>query len=165
MSDEVKSVYETIEDTLSEMLNSATITAKPLPDNETEFNKNFTKPVVHVCYSSSEFGEPESIGIMVQEETMMFDLLFRVKSRRGSTGLLSIVSSVQSSVIGHKLPGYDRMQLVKQGYIDGTQNNWNYVLTISMVGHVAQEEDDEETLGTFGKNVTVSNDEIVFSND
>lgn len=136
--------YGAYEDAICTLLESATYDVKPLPDNEAEFNRTFTKPQVYVCYSGSDYSEPQNVGATIQTETLNFDLLFRVKTRRGTSGLLKVIKQVGDKILGYKFLGCTKLNLTRQGYIDGTQNNWNFVLSFQFDTHVTENLEEEE---------------------
>lgn len=157
------SKYETYEDNFCTLLTNVLYDIKPLPDNEQEFSRNFQKPQIYVAYAGSSYSESESTSLVTQEETMTFDFMFRVRSRVGSSGLLAILEYVSKKIIGYKILGCKKIQLVSQGYVDGTQNNWNFIMTISLVSHIIENQALEEaTAPKFGNTVKSENNEIEF---
>lgn len=139
--------YEAIEDAICLYLkNQALYDIKPLPDNEAEFTKAFVKPMVYLAYNGSDYGEPENLGGMIQEETLNFDFMFRVNTRRGTSGLLTIIKTIGDKILGYKFQGFNAIRLTKQGYVEGTGNNWNYIMSIQMTGHVVENLPEPETV-------------------
>lgn len=136
--------YASYEDDICTLLTNSSYDCKPLPDNEAEFNRNFTKPQVYVSYSGSDFSEPENIGATIQEETVNFDILFRARTRRGDTGLLKILKLVGDKILGYKFEGCSKITLTKQGYIDRSQNDWNFILSVRFLTHIVENLDEEE---------------------
>jgi len=106
--------------------------AKPLPDNEAEYQKNFTKPAVYVICTNSDYDSPESTDIIIQNETVNFEILLRSKTRKGPSGIFAIISDIKTKLLGYKFRGFTKIKLIKNGYIDsGTQNDWNYMISFS----------------------------------
>lgn len=143
-----KSKYEDYEDQITALLHYGSFDIKPLPDNEMEFSRAFTKPQIYVCYVGSDFGADENIGVVAQEETVNIDLLFRVNKRRGENGLLSVANYAALKLLGIKLIGaQSKIKLIKQGYIDSNsnQNNWQYVVSLSFTTHIVECINEEPT--------------------
>ena len=106
--------------------------AKPLPDNESEFQKKFSKPAVYVVCTNSDYDSPESTDVIVQNETVNFEILLRDKTRKGPSGIFAIISDIKTRLLGYKFRGFTKIKLIKNGYIDsGTQNDWNYMISLS----------------------------------
>jgi len=135
--------YEQLEDDLCTRLASDIYAVSPLPDNEAEFTKNFTKPKVYICCVGSVFGEPETNYLTVQNEKINFEAIIRSKTRRGASGIFSIIKFIAEKLQGFELfKGSDRITLDKHGYIEGVQNDWNYVLSFSIDTKCVAKQDD-----------------------
>lgn len=115
-------------------------TANPLPDNESEINRSFAKPIVYVVCTGSDYDSPENLDIVVQNETINFECLIRSKTRLGISGIFSIIIDIKSKLLGFKLgKRFTKIRLIKNGYIDsGTQNDWNYMLSFSTTSKVIE---------------------------
>lgn len=139
--------YSSYEDAIVTILsNQSLYDCKPLPENEADLNRAFIKPQVYVCYSGSEYGVVENLGATVQEETVNFDVIFRVKKRRGNDGLLTILKKVGDLILGREFVGCTKINLVKQGYVDGVQNDWNFVMSFQFITHVVENLPESETV-------------------
>lgn len=108
--------------------------AKPLPDNESEYTRSFTKPIVFIAFVGSEYDSPINLGLIVQTETITFEAIIRAKTRRGTSGIFAVINDIKSKLLGKKLDiGFTEISLIKNGFIDSriTQNDWNYMLSFS----------------------------------
>ncbi len=131
--------YEQIEDDLVSVLKDnqslksiADITA--LPDNESELQRNLTKPKVYIVYTGSTFDDPENNNVVIQSERMRFEAIIRSRTRRGAGGILDLLKRIGQLLQGRKMYiGCDPIALDQDGYIDGVQNNFNYVLAFNIV--------------------------------
>jgi len=115
-------------------------TAQPLPDNESENQRNFSKANVCVICTNSDFDNPDNLNVVTQKETINIEVQIRTNSRRVEKGIFSIMKDIKSKLLGYKLgKGYTQLQLVKNGYLDTTtQNDWNYAVVFSTTTRVAE---------------------------
>jgi len=115
-------------------------TAQPLPDNESENQRNFSKANVCVICTNSDFDNPDNLNVVNQKETINIEVQIRTNSRRGEKGIFSIMRDIKSKLLGYKIgKGYTQLQLVKNGYLDTTtQNDWNYVVVFSTTTRVVE---------------------------
>jgi len=142
--------YEEIENLLSDVIKSDNYNAKAYPDNESEFNKNFTIAQVYLLFTGSDFASSENTSAVIQEETLNFDIYFRAKSRRGEKGLLQIVREVSDKILGYKMVGCSKIQFTKQGFMEVSQNNCNYFLSFNFTTHIVENQPEQLT-STFKK--------------
>jgi hypothetical protein len=124
--------------------------AKPLPDNNSEFSKTFTKPIVYVVCTNSDYDSPSNLDVIIQEETITFEILLRANTRKGTAGIFAIINDIKSKLLGYRISrGYTKFRLIKNGYIDSTtQNDWNYMISFSTTTKIA-EDIPEPTYPTF----------------
>ncbi|MFT4221879.1 Gp37 family protein [Dysgonomonas sp.] len=108
-------------------------TAAPLPDNESEVIKTFTKPRVWISAGNSEYAESDSTDKIIQKETVSFEITIRAASRRGESGVLNIMLDIRRRLLGYRFPGCTRIQIRKSGWSDGTQNDWIYGMLFDFV--------------------------------
>lgn len=120
--------YEEKEDDLVTLLATELAIVKVLPDNEAEFVKNFTKPVIYIVCTGSKFGNNETNYITSQTETVNFEAIIRSRSRRGTSGIFALIKFISEKLQGYKFTGCDSITLIEHGYVEGVQNDWNYVL-------------------------------------
>ena len=107
--------------------------ASPLPDNESEYQKSFSKATAYIVCINSDYESPRATDIIIQEETISFEAILRARTRRGESGIFAIITDIKTKLVGLKLGiGFTKIRLIKQGYIDGAiQNDWNYSLSFS----------------------------------
>lgn len=141
--------YEDIEDTLSELLQGKFFDVKPLPDTQSELTQGLAaKPRVYVCYDASDYLESENVGMTVQEDKIRIGFDIQALKRRGTTGLLAVRDVIQDVILGYKIMGLDKFQLVSFSPLQpSTPNSWHYYLQFSTVGHVAENQVDPDSLG------------------
>lgn len=107
--------------------------ARPLPDNQNDYIKNFDKTMVYVVCIGGDFDSNESTSTIIQEETVVFELQIRAASRKGEKGVFCTVEDIRRKLLGYKFPGAKKITFSKLNYIDGgTQNDWNYSISLNI---------------------------------
>ena len=155
--------YETYENAIVTLLASDVYKVRSMPDNESELLKDFVKPVVFVEYSGSSFGEPENNMVWIQNDVISFEILVRSKTRKGASGILTLVETIREKLLGYTFAGCTKIQMVKNSYIAFTNNSWSYSIGISFVGRVIENLPEETAIGKFGTNVSVTQTDITFT--
>ncbi|MDR2004148.1 MAG: Gp37 family protein [Prevotella sp.] len=134
--------YEKLEEDLTILLNplddqgnelNMLYKAQPLPDNESELDKLFTKPRVYIAAGNSEYAESDSTDKIIQKETVGFEVIIRAASRRGESSVFAVMSDIRKKLLGYRFPGCTRIQIRKNGWMEGTQNNWQYFMSFDFV--------------------------------
>lgn len=140
--------YEEIEDIVVEALKNNLFDVEALPDNEAAFSRSFVKPIVYISCTGSDFSESELNYLVSQEETITFEAIIRSKTRRGQLGVYSIIKYIGEVIQGKKIKkGFDKIELVRHGYVDGGNNDWNYVITFKTLAHCSANMEDPDSLG------------------
>ena len=146
--------YEEIEQSLCDVLCpkdadgnalNTLYSAEPLPDNEGDYKRLFTKPKVYLSYVGSDYGEDESTSCVIQEETVTFEAIIRAKTRKGTEGIFAVERDIRTKLLGYRLPvAQKKITFIKSGYIDGsTQNDWNYMMSFSFRTKAVDEQPEE----------------------
>lgn len=135
--------YGQKEDDICALLANDVYDVFPLPETEAEMARNFIKPTVFICCVGADFGSPENLGVLCQEETVTFEAIIRAKNRRGTAGIFAIVKDIFDKMMGYKFPGCDKIQLIRHGYIEGNPNNWNYVFSFSLNAKSVENQPEE----------------------
>lgn len=137
--------YEKLENDLVSILNpvdedgnelNTLYKSLPLPDNEVEVNKMFAKPRAYIAAGNSEYAESDSTDKIIQKETVSFEIMIRAASRRGESGIFAIMGDIRRKLLGYRFPGCTRIQIRKNGWMDGTQNDWNYFMSFDFTANV-----------------------------
>lgn len=144
------SKYEILENSLVALFNVPLTTQEvfdvaPLPENENQYNPQQPRPQVFFSYDSSEFGSPETISKITQEETLLIGCEIHSKYRRGSKGVFSIFDTVCKKMLGLKMIGYDKFSLIKSGCLPGAgANHWVFYAQFTSVTHITDQQPDPD---------------------
>lgn len=140
--------YEQFENDIVSLLcppdNSNTVyKADPLPDSEGEFTRSFDKPRVFISSGQSDYAESESTDMVIQTETITFEAIIKSNTRRGPSGTLAILANIREKLIGYRFKGCTRIQILRHGWTEGTQNNWNYSAIFTLTTKVVEKQPEE----------------------
>jgi hypothetical protein len=111
---------------------------------KTEFAATRSMPTLLVVYRGSEFGKPEPTDVVVQDETVMFEILVVGKNLRKHGDMYNWLNAVRLSLIGYRMPGCKKMYAVDAGLVQEEDGTWYYRITFAFHAPVV-ELDDEET--------------------
>lgn len=133
-------LYEEYEDIIVERLKMQGVDISSLPDVDALNDPRPTaKPRVFLMYNGSVFGESENLGATVQKETLNFEVFIKAKTRRGKTGIFPVVEEMKGRLQGWKPPdAITPVTLSSLGYVAGTMNNWQYMLSFTFDRYTVQ---------------------------
>jgi len=135
--------YSQREDDICVLLENDIYTVKPLPENEADYPKNLNKSCALIMCCGADFSEPENLSVMVQEETISFDVTILAKTRRGESGIFAIIKNISDKIMGYQFPGCGKIQLKSHGYKEGGPNEWNYIFSFSMTSKTMENQPEE----------------------
>ncbi len=140
--------YEELENYLSEQLQGNFFDCAPLPDNETEYKQGLSRPKVYVSYDASDYSDSENLGMTIQEDRIRFGFTIEALKRRGETGILATFEVIKSKILGLKIQGFDKMQLLTFTPLEGIRpNSWRYYAQFTTLGHVSENQPDPDEDG------------------
>lgn len=141
-------LYEDYEDTIIERIKMQGVNVSDLPYIDAlNDSRPTSKPRVFVMYNGSVFADPENLSTVAQKETLNFEAFIKAKNRRGKSGVLAVSEEIKARMLGYKPPGaITPITLSSFGYVDGIQNNWQYMLVFSFERYAVQQNFDELTV-------------------
>jgi hypothetical protein len=139
--------YSDYENLIVERLQSAGIEVSPLPlIDELNVSRTLVKPRIYVIFTGSAFEATPNLGTYSQEETLNFELYIMARTRGGDNGLFEVAEEAIQRILKWKLPDATRkISVTSFGYVDGIQNNWQYVLKFAFPRVRIMREEPEET--------------------
>lgn len=153
--------YEQYEDAIVGLLAMPGVSVTVLPHEAALVEMRATaRPQLYVIINGSNFGEPESMGMTAQRETLQCEIFIRAKARRGRLGIFDLYGKISERLLGRKLPdAVTPIAFSQFGYVAGIQNNWQYALTFSFDTYRVEADSDEtETVGRI-KRITIQTNE------
>jgi hypothetical protein len=102
------------------------------------------RPQLFVIYNGSDYAEPEELALIVQAETMHFEIFICSRNRQGEAGVFDLYRHITTRLLGYK-PAGARTKIAFNNfkYVSGLQNNWQYALTFSFTGYAVEQPDEE----------------------
>lgn len=149
--------YEQYEDAIVGLLAMPGVSVTVLPHEAALSEIRATaRPQLYVIIHGSNFGEPESMGLTAQRETLQCEIFIRAKARRGRLGIFDLYGKISERLLGRTLPdAVTPIAFSQFGYVAGIQNNWQYALTFSFDTYVTEADPETaEQVGTI-KKITV----------
>ncbi|MCH5305193.1 MAG: hypothetical protein J1E79_01780 [Rikenella sp.] len=153
--------YEQYEDAIVGLLSIPGVSVSVLPHEAALVEMRATaRPQLYVIINGSNFGEPESMGMTAQRETLQCEIFIRAKARRGRLGIFDLYGKISERLLGRKLPdAVTPIAFDQFGYVAGIQNNWQYALTFSFDTYrVEADPDAAEAVGRI-KRITIQTNE------
>jgi hypothetical protein len=136
--------YEQLEDSLVERLADQFFDALPLPETQIGFTIN-DKPRVFITYDASDYTETENLNMIVQEDRIKVGFELTARTRRGEQGVFSMFKIVKTKILGYKLPGCDKLQLLSFTPLMGSgPNKWMYYAQFITISHIAESGEEED---------------------
>lgn len=81
---------------------SSLFTARAFPDNQEVLMQDYTKSLVNVLYTDSEYFDPESNSLINQRERVKVTLLMQTNTSAGPGGAYALIDAVKSALVGYK---------------------------------------------------------------
>ena len=117
----------------------------PLPDFEAQYVNN-QNPRAWVIFNNSDYSDRENLDIVFQEDKMQIAIEVHSRTRRGDTGIFAIQKIIFKYLLGFKILGCDKLQLVAFNPLEGCgPGSWKYVILFSTVSHIMQKSEPEPT--------------------
>jgi len=130
--------YEDCEKAIKQRLEP--LTEEPLeleveiaPDSGKDYKPSFDKGKITIGYFKSIFEEVDSqkyVGVTVQEETLIFEIMCTSRTRTGVLGVIRLIRYAMAFLLSYEPNGCARMFLHEQGYssYDEKEQTWTYTL-------------------------------------
>jgi hypothetical protein len=122
-----------------------------LPENEAEFKRPVERSQVTVAYQGSEYEldgstrQPLSLGlgaVVIQEETVLFEIVIQAKKLRGTNQLYDIIGRVKRALVGYRFTDCEKMKVRKIGFVQRDEGIFTYTLTMSTLTMVVEDPDE-----------------------
>lgn len=138
--------YEDYEDNFVDRLKMLGAAVSALPTVEVLNDPRPTaKACVYVMYNGSTYSDLKNITATVQKETLNFEVFIKAKNRRGKNGIFALTEEIKGRVMGWRPGGaITPVALSSFGYVTGTQNNWQYMLSFTFDRYAVQRDFIEE---------------------
>ena len=99
-----------------------------MPDKEKQ--PCYPNGAVLVSYASSRFGETKAMGdVVVQQETMSFDVTILARSLRDRLGIYPLMRGAKLALLGYRPPHCDALVLKNSQCLDREDMVWIWSLT------------------------------------
>lgn len=132
--------------------------ADPFPDNPESYRLYHPKGAALVVYGGSQYGEPEAVGILVQERRAEFDVMVLLRNLRGPEGANAHLDAIRLALTGFRLPwGGSKLRPVRDRFVDHDNGVWRFELTFAAV--VPAIEPAPEELGPVIKKLTFTGED------
>lgn len=133
--------YEEYEDDIVDRIAAFDFNAGPLPSTAMlEAFRPVEKARVYVLYTGSDFGEPSTLAVTEQEETLSFDAHICCTRRRDRGGVYETAGKIMRRLRGWRpKDAFTPVKITAFGNIESQNNAWNYVIRFSFTRYVVQE--------------------------
>lgn len=155
--------YGALEIELAERLNAYFSTntldgvfrAQPMPEKQSEQNRDFEMGVAYVQYFTSSYNETQSINEVSQHERITIRVSFSAKSFRGDQGVFTLMEHTKRSFLGYQPQNCTkRLTLDKNDLLQYENNEVNIYLDFKTETLNVQLQDPGDELPLF-KNLTI----------
>lgn len=97
------------------------------PDSEDGYEKlPFNRGVILFAYTDSDFGEPEALDVIVQNQVAQFELHLVVKDLHGHEGASVHLTKIREVLTGYKAPGATALYPLSEKFLSVRQQRWAY---------------------------------------
>lgn len=133
-------LYEDYEDTIVERMKMQGVEVSALPTVDVlNDSRPAARPCLYIMYNGSAYADPENVGAVTQKETLNFEAFIKAKSRRGKTGVFAVAEEIKGRLMGwHPAGAITPVTLSSFGYVAGTQNSWQYMLSFTFDRYAVQ---------------------------
>lgn len=116
----------------------------PLPEMDPDVKLPSIKGKITVAYNGSDYEGSETSDFVVQPEKISFQVIVQSRKLRGNTGVYTLLSGIQTAILGWKTPVTDKIQFGQAKYVAHENGVWVYSLTLSTMSVAIEEPDDED---------------------
>jgi len=113
------------------------------PAKPSEFRLLHSKGAILVRYRGARYSAPETIGAVVQDRTMEFDVVIVTRNLRDHSGAYGYLDAVRLAMTGFQVPGCGKCYLTREEFIDETDGIWQHGVTVTMSAPNIEAADDE----------------------
>lgn len=140
--------YEEYEDDIVERVTASDIDVSPLPSTALlEAFRPADKPRAFVIYTGSDFGDPPTLGITEQEETLSFEIHICSRRRRDEGGIYDVATRIMRRLRGWRpKDALIPITISAFGNIESPANAWNFAVKLSFMRMVVEDVEEEEPL-------------------
>ena len=137
--------YDAYENMIVKRLEHTDWDVSPLPSIKQLDEQSPLKPCLYVIFSGSTFEDVTNQGDFAQYEPLTFEVYMIARRRDGEKGIFAVAEEVIQRLLKWNLPdAYEKITLSSFGYVNGIQNNWQYVLKFSFPRIRIMREEKEE---------------------
>lgn len=128
----------------------------------------WSRGVVLVVYKGSDFAEPTTMGLVVQERAMQWEVQLRTKDLRTHTGAYPHLDAIRAALTGFRPGPSGPLYPVRETFVAADDHFWTYALVFACKAQHLEvpEEIPEPPMTratflnpTFGYTVEIPNDE------
>lgn len=97
------------------------------PDDADGYDRlPFQHGVILFAYTDSDFGPPETLGMITQTQTAQFELHLVVKDLRTHDGAYAHLSKIRELLTGFTVPGAQGLYPLSEKFLNVKQHRWAY---------------------------------------
>lgn len=122
----------------------ADVPAGHVLDRVKEYRLAGAKPALLVIYRGSEFSPPSAPDVIVQTETVFWDVIVAAKHLTTHRGTYAWIDAVKAALTGFAIPGCTKMYPVETGFIDEKDKTWFWGITFAASLPAIEIADDED---------------------
>lgn len=132
--------------------------AEAFPDDPANYRLYHPTGAALVIYGGSRYGEPDSLGAIVQERLAEFDVTLLLRNLRGPTGANTHVDAIRLALTGFKVAGGgSKLRPVRDRFVAHDNGVWRFEITF--VAAIPAIEQLEEDLVPLLKRLTFTGDD------
>lgn len=107
------------------------VAVEPYPDRPEAYRLVHQAGALLVAYRGARYGEPESLGEVIQERTLDFDVYVLARSLGGHQGAYTYLEAARGALTGYAPEGFGRLTPVEEAFLAHGEGVWMYSLTLS----------------------------------
>jgi len=102
-----------------------------LPDNMEAYRTPVTKGLVTVVFMSEKFDHNQSMGVISQHSTAVFNISIRARKLRGTRGVYAISEMVKETLLGFSPSDCGMLSLGEQSFAEYENDIWEHSVIFS----------------------------------
>jgi hypothetical protein len=141
--------YESLESAITDRVRSITgLEVIPVPENDAGWVLPQNQGKVTVVYGFSSFEESETIGSVIQVETLSFTIVFWSWKLRGPSGIYTLIGQAQAALQGWEPVDCEKMYLGTVKFDSHEKDLWTYSMIVTTKTVRVEQPDPKIPLGT-----------------
>lgn len=126
----VKDIESTIVNKLNQDITDLEVRA--FPENTNGYHLKHPKGSVLVHYNSARFNKSLFKEVIIQECTLVFDVIAINRNLRGNNGSYETLEAIRESLTGFELPNCEKMFPTQEDFISEDNGIWQYGIRFQM---------------------------------